>query len=142
MVNSEFKEELWSLTTSHDFDKFRSWVPRSELLNFIEFQYSGKRNEGVVDLFRMGVVSLRKLALKVENLVSIELYVFMNDIRYSFFDFKTFWILFLQLLVINHDIVEYAHSCMHDVTILLIKTFLNFLDRYSNWHCGEIHQPQ
>ena len=81
----------------------------------------------------MGVVSVRKLDLKVDDLVAIELNILVNQFRDSVFYLCVLFIIFLQLVTVNQDVIHYADACVHDVTVLFVQAFFYLLDRDA--HC-------
>lgn len=77
----------------------------------------------------MGVVSVRELDLKVDDLVAIELNILVNQFRDSVLYLYVLFIIFLQLVTVNQDVIHYADTCVHDVTVLFVQAFFYLLDR-------------
>jgi hypothetical protein len=76
----------------------------------------------------MRVVSVRKFDLKVDDLIAIELNILINQIRDSVLNLRVLFIILLQLVTVNQDVIHYTDTCVHDVAVLFVQAFLYLLD--------------
>ena len=90
----------------------------------------------------MWVITLRQLALKADNLITVKFNILVHKICYSVFYFLVFLIIFLHLFTVNQNIIDHTYSSMHNITVLFIKTFFNFLNGNSYWHCWHVHKSK
>jgi hypothetical protein len=76
----------------------------------------------------MRVVSVRKFDLKIDDLIAIELNILVNQIRYSVLNLRVLFIILLQLVTVNQDVIHHTDTCVHDVTVFFVQAFLYLLD--------------
>ncbi len=128
VVNGELEHEFRSIITRKRLDVLDRMDPGLEFLKFTKLKNSSERHKRVINLFGMRVVSVRELDLKVDDLIAIELNILIDQFRDSVFDLRVLFIILLQLVTVNQDVIHYADTCVHDVAVLFVQAFFYLLD--------------